>query len=256
LTAEKFIPHPFSAEPGARLYQTGDLARYRPDGQLEFLGRLDHQVKIRGFRIELGEIEAALGQHPAVRETVVLAREDVPGQKRLVAYVVPKGETPDSQVADLRYFLQTKLPDYMVPSAFVWLKTLPLTSNGKIDRRALPAPAQTRVELATAHVAPRSPLEQTLAAIWSDILGLSGIGIDDDFFALGGHSLLATQLISRLREAFQVELPLRYVFEASTIARLAEYLETVRWAAQAARPPLTSWASPSEEGADREEGEL
>lgn len=256
LTAEKFIPHPFSAEPGARLYQTGDLARYRPDGQLEFLGRLDHQVKIRGFRIELGEIEAALGQHPTVREAVVLAREDVPGQKRLVAYVVSKGETPGSYVADLRHFLQTRLPDYMIPSAFVWLKTLPLTSNGKVDRRALPAPTQIRLELATANVAPRSPLEQTLVAIWSDILGLSSIGIDDDFFELGGHSLLATQLISRLRDAFQVELPLRYIFEARTIASLAEQLETVRWAAQAARPPLTSQTPPAEEGAEREEGEL
>jgi acyl carrier protein len=144
----------------------------------------------------------------------------------------------------------------MIPSAFVWLKALPLTSNGKVDRRALPAPAQTREELATAHVAPRSSLEQTLAAIWSDILGLSGIGIDDDFFELGGHSLLATQLISRLRDAFQVELPLRYVFEARTIARLAEQIETVRWAVQVARPPLAAEDYPPEEGPEREEGEL
>jgi amino acid adenylation domain-containing protein len=256
LTAEKFIPHPFSDEPGARLYQTGDLARYRPDGQLEFLGRLDHQVKIRGFRIELGEIETALDQHPAVREAVVLAREDIPGQKRLVAYVVSNVEAPGSQTADLRHFLQTKLPEYMIPSAFVRLKTLPLTSNGKVDRRALPPPPQTRLEPATARAAPRSPLEQTLAAIWSDILGLSGIGIEDDFFALGGHSLLATQLISRLRDAFQVELPLRYIFEARTIARLGEQIETVRWAAQATRPPLVSPTPPAEEEAEREEGEL
>ena len=227
LTAEKFIPDPFSAEPGARMYKTGDLARYLPDGNIEFLGRADHQVKIRGFRIELGEIEAVLGQHPAVREAVVLAREDAPGEKRLVAYVVA-----ESTADELRRFLKDKLPDHMVPAVFVLLDTLPLLSNGKIDRRALPAPDRTRPELDKTFVAPRTPTEELLAEIWAQLLDLERVGIHDNFFDLGGHSLLATQAVSRMRDAFQVEIPLRRLFEVPTVAGLAESIEAARQAGQ------------------------
>jgi len=229
LTAEKFIPDPFSAAPGARMYRTGDLARYRPDGNIEFLGRADHQVKIRGFRIELGEIEAALGQHPAVRETVVLAREDAPGEKRLVAYVVAERE-PLPTTTDLRNFLKEKLPEYMLPKVFVLLEALPLMPNGKIDRRALPSPDRSRPELDKAFVAPRTPAEKLLAEIWAQLLDIERVGIHDNFFDLGGHSLLATQLVSRMRETFQVEIPLRRLFEAPTVAGLAESIEAARQA--------------------------
>src|SRR5579859_5531527 len=239
LTAERFIPDPFSAVPGARMYKTGDLARYRPDGNIEFLGRADHQVKIRGFRIELGEIEAALGQHPSVREAVVIAREDAPGdpstslriEKRLVAYVVTEREPPPT-TTDLRNFLKEKLPEYMVPSAFVLLDALPLTLNGKIDRRALPSPDRSRPELDKAFMAPRTPTEELLAEIWGKLLGIERVGIHDNFFDLGGHSLLATQLVSRVREAFQVEIPLRRLFEVPTVAGLAESIEATRQAGQ------------------------
>jgi len=227
LTAEKFIPDPFSAEPGARMYKTGDLARYRPDGNIEFLGRADHQVKIRGFRIELGEIEAVLGQHPAVRAAVVLAREDAPGEKRLVAYVVA-----ESTADELRRFLKDKLPEYIVPAVFVLLDTLPLLSNGKIDRQALPAPDRTRPELDKSFVAPRTPTEELLAQIWAQLLDLERVGVDDNFFDLGGHSLLATQAVSRMREAFQVEISLRRLFEVPTVAGLAESIEAARQAGQ------------------------
>jgi amino acid adenylation domain-containing protein len=237
LTAEKFIPDPFSAAPGARMYKTGDLARYRPDGNIEFLGRADHQVKIRGFRIELGEIEAALGQHPAVREVVVLAQEDAAGdpsvsprtERRLVAYVVAERE-PLPTTTDLRDFLKEKLPEYMVPAVFVLLDALPLMSNGKIDRRALPSPDRSRPELDKAFVAPRTPTEELLAEIWAQLLDIEPIGIHDNFFDLGGHSLLATQLVSRMREAFQVEIPLRRLFEVPTVAGLAESIEAARQA--------------------------
>jgi amino acid adenylation domain-containing protein len=229
LTAEKFIPDLFSAEPRARMYKTGDLARYRPDGNIEFLGRADHQVKIRGFRIELGEIEAVLGQHPAVREAVVLAREDAPGEKRLVAYVVAERE-PLPTTTDLRNFLKEKLPEYMVPAVFVLLDALPLMPNGKIDRRALPSPDRSRPELDKAFVAPRTPTEELLAEIWAQLLDLERVGIHDNFFDLGGHSLLATQLVSRMRETFQVEIPLRRLFEVPTVAGLAESIEAARQA--------------------------
>jgi amino acid adenylation domain-containing protein len=221
LTAEKFILHPFSSEPGERLYKTGDLARYLPDGNIEFLGRTDHQVKIRGFRVEPGEIEIVLGQHIAVQQAVVVAREDVSGgNKRLVAYVVSAQEQSPT-VSELRNFLKEKLPDYMVPSAFVMLDTLPLTPNGKIDRRALPAPDTARPELERTYVAPRTLIEQTLTEIWTEVLRIEQVGIYDNFFELGGHSLLATQVISRVREAFQAEIPLRSLFEAPTVADLA-----------------------------------
>ena len=224
LTTEKFIPDPFSQELGARLYKSGDLARYLLDGNIEFLGRIDHQVKIRGFRIELGEIEVVLGQHPAVREALVLAREDVPNQKQLVAYIVPASEQ-EPTTNELRNFLKGKLPDYMLPSAFIMLHTFPLTPNGKVDRRALPAPDQSRLELAGALVAPRTSTERALAEIWAKVLGVERIGVNDNFFELGGHSLLATQVMSRIYDALQVELPLRSLFEAPTVAELAVIID-------------------------------
>src|SRR5205807_1891235 len=191
-----------------RLYKTGDLARYLPDGNIEFLGRMDHQVKIRGFRIELGEIEAVLGQHPAVREAVVLAREDAAGDKRLVAYIV-SDQQPAPMSTELRSFLREKLPDYMVPPAFVLLDALPRTPNGKVDRQALPAPEWASLESAKAFVAPRTPGEELLVGIWAQVPGVEQVGIHDNFFELGGHSLLVTQVISRIRNTFQVDLPLR-----------------------------------------------
>lgn len=225
LTAEKFIPHPFSNKPGARLYKTGDLARYLPDGAIEFLGRIDHQVKVRGFRIELGEIEAVLNQHPGVQASVVVLRDDEPNNQRLVAYGVPHPEQ-DITVDEVRGFLKQKLPDYMVPSAFVLLEALPLTPNGKVDRRALPSlPEGQRPELNVGYVMPRTEMEQAVADIWQDILDIEQVGVYDNFFDLGGHSLLATQLISRYRQAFQVELPLNLVFESPTVADQALAIE-------------------------------
>ena len=248
LTAERFIPHPFSATPGTRLYKTGDLVRYRADGTLEFLGRLDHQVKVRGFRIEPGEIEAVLGQHPQVREAVIVAQEETPGEKRLVAYVVMH-QSCEQTPGELRRFLQGKLPAYMVPSAFMVLEALPLTTNGKIDRLALPIPARHQAR-DSVFIAPRMPLEEQLATLWATLLNVSPISVHDDFFALGGHSLLATQMVSRLRDAFQVELPLRYMFEAPTVAGLAEVIETMLWARQEPQPACETPLS------DREEGEI
>ncbi|AUB35489.1 Non-ribosomal peptide synthetase component F [Nostoc flagelliforme CCNUN1] len=238
LTQEKFIANPFSNDPDARLYKTGDLARYLADGNIEYLGRIDHQVKIRGFRIELGEIETVLSQHEAVLQTVVIAREDVPGNKRLVAYLVTHPEQTPT-IAQLRQFLKEKLPEYMIPSAFVFLETLPLTPNGKVDRRSLPAP-ESRSELEVSFIAPRTPTEQMLADIWTDVLGVEQVGIDDNFFTLGGHSLLATQLISRVRSIFKVELPLRSLFEATTIASLSQYIQQWQQQLQQLAPPLLS----------------
>jgi amino acid adenylation domain-containing protein len=238
VTAARFLPHPFRAEAGARLYQTGDLVRYRPDGRLEFLGRRDHQVKVRGFRIELGEIETVLRQHPMVQEAVVLAREDRPDDKRLVAYVVPKQEQAPT-VSILQPFLRQKLPAYMVPSMFIMLAALPLTPNGKIDRQAFPAPDHLRPALADTFVASRSLIEAALAGFWAEVLRLKQVGVHDNFFALGGHSLLATQVISRIRSTLQVELPLRCLFEAPTVAALAQCIETARQQGQQGQtPPL------------------
>ncbi len=246
MTAERFVSDPFSAVPGARMYKTGDLARYRADGTIEFLGRADHQVKVRGFRIELGEIEAALGQHPAVREAVVLAQEDVAGdpadaagrQKRLVAYVVAEPGLPPT-TTELRDFLQQKLPEYMVPAIFVPLDALPLMPNGKIDRQALRVPGGLRPRLDGAFVAPRTLTEELLAGIWGQLLEIDLVGTHDNFFDLGGHSLLATQLMSRVREAFQVEIPLRRLFEAPTVAGLAESIDAARQAGHVlSAPPI------------------
>jgi amino acid adenylation domain-containing protein len=220
LTAERFLPNPFSNHPGARLYKTGDLARYLPDGNIEFLGRLDHQVKVRGFRIEVGEIEMVLGQHPGVQETVVVARTDGSGDRYLVAYIVPTPEWKPTS-SELRHFLKEKLPDYLIPSIFVILQALPLTPNGKVDRQALPAPDQFPPEREESIVAPRTTIEEVLVDIWAQVLKRNQISIHDNFFDLGGHSLLATQLITRVRQAFQIEVPLRSLFETPTVAGLA-----------------------------------
>jgi amino acid adenylation domain-containing protein/non-ribosomal peptide synthase protein (TIGR01720 family) len=225
-TAQAFVPDPFSTEPGARLYRTGDLARYRPDGTIEYVGRMDHQVKVRGFRIELGEIESCLTDQDEVREAAVIVREDRPGERRLAAYVVPQdGRSIDSE--RLRTALQTQLPEYMVPSIFLTLDALPRTPNGKVDRKALPAPDLDGAG-GSIYVAPRSVTEELLAGIWADILGLERVGVRDDFFELGGHSLLATQVVSRIRSAFQIELPLRAAFECPTVADLAATVDRVR----------------------------
>ncbi|MEG3939641.1 amino acid adenylation domain-containing protein [Microcoleus sp. S36b_A3] len=227
LTAEKFICKSLTQEPETRLYKTGDLARYLPDGNIEFIDRVDRQVKLRGFRIELGEIEAGLSHHPSVREAAVLLQENEPGNQRLVAYIVSqsKPSIQDSQLIEsLRSFLKEKLPEYMIPSAFVVLKALPLTPNGKIDRQALPAPS-IAANFTDTFVGPRTPGEEILAEIWSQLLNLQKVGIHDNFFDLGGHSLLITQLLAKVREIFQVELPLRVLFEAPTVAGLAEKIE-------------------------------
>ncbi len=228
LTAERFVPDPFGNEPGSRLYRTGDLARWRSDGNLECLGRVDRQVKIRGYRIEPGEIEQALELHPAVRETAVVAREDVPDDRRLVAYLTIADDLPSPTSSDLRQFLRHSLPEPMIPSAFVVLEALPLTPNGKVDREALPAPLPGSARQDSLATAPRGPVEQTVASIWADVLRLERVGAHDGFFDIGGHSLLATQVISRLREAFGVEIPLRALFEAPTVAGLATRIEAMR----------------------------
>ena len=220
LTSERFIPDPFRDAPEARLYKTGDIARWRSDGNIEFLGRVDDQVKIRGYRVELGEIEALLGQHPALRGTAVLARMDASGRERLVAYVVPH-QRPAPTARELGGYLKKRLPEYMVPPAFVTLDSLPLTPSGKVDRRSLPAPGLSDIRAENAYAEPRTPVEEQLVEIWEEVLGLKRVGIHDDFFELGGHSLLATRVVSRVREVFRVELPLLSLFEAPTIAGLA-----------------------------------
>ena len=227
LTAENFVPDPFSHQPGARLYKTGDLARYLPDGNIEFLGRIDAQVKIRGFRIEPGEIEAVLSEHPDVGDTLVVAREDQAGLKILAAYVVPI-ENREVAASQLRSWLKEKLPDYMVPAYFVVLENLPLTPQGKVDRLALPAPDISRTGPEEGYVAPQTRTEETLARIWGTVLGLDKVGILDNFFALGGHSLLATLVISQLRETFAVELPVRRLFEFPTIRELSRHIDGAR----------------------------
>ncbi|ALF56357.1 non-ribosomal peptide synthetase [Nostoc piscinale CENA21] len=223
LTQERFIPNPFGT---GRLYKTGDLARYLPDGNIEYLGRIDNQVKIRGFRIELGEIEAALSEHECVQTSCVIARQDNRDNKRLVGYVVAHQHC-QLTMDELRQFLKAKFPEYMVPNAFVILESMPLTPNGKIDRRALPAP-DLQSERIDKYVAPRTPIEEMLAHIWAQVLKVEQVGIHDNFFELGGHSLLATQLLSRIRNIFKVELPLRELFARATVAELGHFIEQLQ----------------------------
>jgi acyl carrier protein len=231
----KYLPDLFSSTGGAFMYRTGDRARFLADGNIEFLGRLDHQVKLRGFRIELGEVETVLRAHPEVAGVLAMAREDRPGDKRLVVYVVPRKEgSPAAE--DLRRFLRERLPDYMVPSAVVLLPELPVTPNGKVDRKALPAPERPAPS-SDGSDRPRGPVEEILAGIWCDVLQLQSVGAQDDFFELGGHSLLATQVVTRIRESFGVELPLRGLFEASTLTELAARIEQLRRAGRAADAP-------------------
>jgi amino acid adenylation domain-containing protein len=221
LTAERFVPDPFGIQPGGRLYRTGDVGRYLPDGNILFSGRLDHQIKLRGHRIELGEVEALLDRHEAVREAAVILREDAPGDVRLVAYVVAR-EGHEADAVVLRRYLQTQLPEYMLPSAFVFLPTLPLTPNGKVNRAALPEPSYDRPEAAGEYVAPRTAVEEVLANIWAEVLRLGRVGAHDNFFELGGHSLLAMQVVSRARDVFRTDLTVRSMFERPTVAGLAE----------------------------------
>lgn len=250
LTAERFVPDPFSQRPGMRLYRTGDLVRYREDGAIEFISRVDFQIKIRGHRIELGEIEAVLNQHTSVQGSAVVVREDTPEEKRIIAYAVTQDQgksdlrydgsqgTDDGQT-DLRIFLQERLPDYMVPATVVILDSLPLNANGKVDRKALPEPAERPVgehEL----INPATPVEEMLVSIWSSLLNVHQVSMDDNFFALGGHSLLATQVASRIRQVFQIELPLLHIFETPTLAALAERVESaIQQQLHVDAPPIT-----------------
>ncbi|HSL84658.1 MAG TPA: amino acid adenylation domain-containing protein, partial [Thermoanaerobaculia bacterium] len=239
LTAERFVPDPLTGRPGARLYRTGDRARLDAAGRVDFLGRFDHQVKVRGFRIEPGEIEACLARHPAVAAQVVVAREDLPGERRLVAYAVP-AEGASTSARELRAHLAAGLPDFMVPSAVVLLAELPLDPNGKVDRRALPAPEEAEGEARgpEGFVPPRGPFEELMAEVWAALLPGAAVGAHDDFFDLGGHSLLATRVVSRLRQLTGAELPLRRLFEHPTVAALARLLEEA----------VEGAAAPGEEG--------
>ena len=238
LTAERFLADPFAAETGARMYKTGDLARWHADGTLEFLGRNDFQVKIRGFRIELGEIEAVLAEHPGVREAAVVARADVPGEKRLVAYYTAADPNKQSGgAAEFRAFLSGKLPDYMVPAAYVRMERMPLTANGKLDRKALPMP-EGNVYAVRTYEAPHGEVETGLVGIWADLLNVGRIGRQDNFFELGGHSLLAMQVTARIRRIFEVELAVRSVFEAPTIASLALEVQKAEAMGLKARSPI------------------
>jgi acyl carrier protein len=220
LTAERFVPDALGTASGRRLYRTGDLGGYLPDGRLEYFRRNDHQVKLRGIRVEVGEIEVLLTRHEAVREAIVLAREDLPGDTRLAAYVVP-AQTQAPAAGVLRRHLQTWLPDYLVPSAFVFLDSLPLTVSGKVDRRALPAPKGLRQEQETPFVAPSTPTAIELAEIWKQILRIERVGLYDNFFDIGGHSLLAVQLVSHIKAKFGVELPLRDLFGTPVLEAVA-----------------------------------
>jgi acyl carrier protein len=246
LTAERFLHDPFSGIPGMRLYKTGDLARYRTDGTLEYLGRTDDQVKVRGYRIELGEIEAALTAHEKVRSCAVVAREDEPGHKQLVGYVTASdGNAPS--IDDLRAFLKERLPEYMIPARFVFLDSLPLTVNGKVDRKALPAPSTKPYGFGKGGM-PQTETEKITAALWSELLHVNGIGLDDDFFDLGGDSITAVALVTRLRAAFGCEPGLAVLFEQPTIAGIAQVIDML--ALTSRRPDLTT------ESAKREEFEL
>ena len=258
LTAARFVPDPVGGAPGARLYRTGDRARRRADGALEFLGRLDAQVKVRGHRVEPAEIEATLARQPGVRAAAVAVREDAAGERRLVAYVVAE---PGHALAAgalrerLRDGLRAWLPEYMLPSQYVPVDALPLTPNGKLDRAALPAPPsdgqEAEGDAPPDYVAPRTSLERRLAAIWVDVLAIDHVGVHDDFFDLGGHSLLATRVASRIREALALDLPLRWLFELPTIAGLASRIEETHGSAAAAAVPTDDV-----HGAEQDEGEV
>ncbi|WP_224360429.1 non-ribosomal peptide synthetase/type I polyketide synthase [Hyalangium versicolor] len=238
LTAERFLRDPFSDEPGARMYRTGDKGRFLRDGSLEFLGRLDHQIKLRGFRVELGEIEVALARLPGVESCVVVGREDVPGEKRLVAYFVPRDGHPALAPEKLKQALRAHLPEYMVPSAFVALSALPLTPHGKVDRNALPAEDAAALGISDAYVAPRTPTEQLLAGIWSEVLRVPPVGIHSNFFGLGGHSLLAVQVLARVREVLHIDIAIRTLFDAPTVAGLALAIEARGSSCSAAAAPV------------------
>jgi amino acid adenylation domain-containing protein len=226
LTAEKFVPHPFSKQRGARLFRTGDIGRYLPDGNVEYRGRRDHQVKVRGFRVELGEIEATLANHPKVEQAIVVAVDGERGEKQLVAYVSANGEAPAN--SELRAHLRRTLADYMIPAGFVLLDKFPLTASGKINRLALPKPKLGEFATRADFVAPRTPTEEVMASIWSNILDVVDVGVLDDFFALGGHSLLLVQVAAQIREAFEIELPLRSLFEAPVLGALSERIDSAR----------------------------
>jgi thioesterase domain-containing protein/acyl carrier protein len=228
LTAQRFLPDTFSEAAGAKLYRTGDLARYRPDGSIEYLGRKDHQVKIRGQRVELGEVETALRTHPEIREAAATLRAHTPGDNRIVAYFVPSGERAPSPRA-LRTHLASKLPDYMVPSAFVPLAAFPRTPSGKIDRRRLPSPGEGRLDLDKDYVAPETDTEQKLVKIWERALRVQPVGVTDNFFELGGHSLLAVRLFAQIEKAFGGRIPLATIFRAPTVRELAAVLEEGNW---------------------------
>jgi amino acid adenylation domain-containing protein len=248
LTAGQFIHDPFDNHQNALMYRTGDLCRFLPNGNIEYLQRIDNQVKFRGFRIELGEIEATIAQYPEVEEAVVLVREDVPDEKTLVGYVVlATGVSADLHIPQLRQFLKSKLPDYMVPSLLVNLERVPLTSNGKVDRKALPKPDAAR-QLTEEYIAPRNEIEQQISDIWAQVLNLEKIGILDNFFDLGGYSLLAIQVIARLRKAFQVEILLSHLFELPTVAELSNRVETLHWAAQGKQIAQSNMSDGYEEG--------
>jgi amino acid adenylation domain-containing protein len=232
LTAERFIPDPFGSHPGARLYKSGDLGRWRPDGTLEYLGRNDDQVKIRGFRVELAEIEAQLARHPHVKDAAVVARPDEAGNKRLVAYVTPRAQ-PKPAPEVLRTFLQATLPDYMIPSAFVVLERLPLTPSGKLDRRTLPAPEHAAY-VSRPYTAPASDTEILLAGLWQELLQVDRVGREDHFFELGGDSVAAMHLVARLRSDMSIEMPMSVLFEHPTIAQLSPRVEKLREAGRGA----------------------
>jgi amino acid adenylation domain-containing protein len=224
LTGERFIPNPFGANPGERLFKTGDVARFLADGQIAFLGRRDEQVKVRGFRVELNEVTATLNEHPDIQQSVVLAREAAPGDTRLIAYFVA---VPRSQptLGELRNFLEARLPDFMVPATFVRLEKLPLTANGKVDRKSLPAADETNILRDSSYTAPRTDIEKTIAGILERLLELEHVDVEENFFALGGHSLMGAQLVARLRDTFGIEMPLRVIFEAPSVAELSSEID-------------------------------
>jgi acyl carrier protein len=232
LTSARFLPHAFRTEARDRMYRTGDLGRYRPDGTVEFVRRDDDQVKIRGYRVELGEVESALAQHPLIRKAVVVRRDDGPAGPSLVGYLQTDQDDAVPPEA-LRSFLRERLPEYMVPSAWVTLDAFPLTPNGKIDRTALPRPDATRESLEVEFVAPRTPTEVAVAAIWQEVLQLDRVGVHDNFFDLGGHSLLATQVVARVKQSLRIDLGLRHLFEVPTLEELAGTVEILRHSAEA-----------------------